>query len=157
MNAAQDKFSIPPLAKRAGGLLVVVVATVVSWLATPTGDLRLPLKLLAPLAMAFLGVLAAWASWTYHLWKRDSKRERIKEAHRMGRRLCACSETGEIMTLHYATKHSIEVYCCPRCTRFNVTYPNGDVLIADDTEFNPPLPKKAHGAWLDQSRAQRSR
>ena len=155
MNDDLHTSAIPPLAKRVGGLLVVAVATLITWRATPSGDLTLPLKLLAPLSTAFLGVLAAWASWTYSLHKRDAKRARVKEAHGLGRKLCPCSESGEIMTLHHGIGHHVEVYCCPRCTRFFVSNQNGDYYIADDSEFRPPLPKKAHEAWLIQSRAQR--
>jgi hypothetical protein len=150
-----EKSSIPLLAKRVGGLLLVAGATFLVWSATPSGDLTLSLKALAPLSTAFLGVLVAWAAWTYSLYKKDQKWTRVKEAHGMGRRLCACSEIGEIMTLHHAVRHSVEVYCCPRCTRFSIVYPAGDVLIAEDTEFMPPLPKKARDAWLDQSNANR--
>lgn len=131
------------------------LGSVLAYLATPKGDLTLPLKVLAPLSTAFLGVLGAWASWTYLLWKRDSKRERIKEAHGLGRRLCPCSESGEIMTLHNGVMDGIEAYSCPNCVRYDVRRPNGEVFIADDTEFAPPLPKKVHAEWVRLSRNQR--
>ncbi len=155
MSDEQDKFSIPPLAARAGGLLLAVAATAVSWWATPTGELSLPMKPLAPIATAFLAVLAAWASWTYSLHKRNSKRERIKEAHRLGRLICHCTESGEIMTQHHAVGHSIEVYACPICTNVEIVAQRGDVLIAEDTEFQPRLPATARMHWLQRSNAQR--
>jgi hypothetical protein len=104
---------------------------------------------------AFGALLLVWASWTYDLWKKDSKRNRIKEALAMKRRLCACTESGEIMTYHHGIMHDVEVYSCPNCVRYDVMRPSGDVFIADDSEFAPSLPKKVHTEWLRKSRNQR--
>ena len=147
----KNTFSIPPIAKRAGGLLVVAAATFLAYLATPKGDLTLSLKVLAPLSTAFLGVLGTWASWTYLLWKRDSKRERIKEAYGMGRLICHCDETGEIMTLHHGVVVPVEAYACPQCTRFELHNLTGVTCIAEDTVFAPPLPPKVRAEWVSRS------
>ena len=146
---------MPPLLKGGLGFLAVAASTVLAWRATPTGDLTLPTKLLAPLATAFVGILAAWASWTYSLHNRNSKRELIKDALSKGRLICHCTESGEIMIQHHAVGHSIEAYACPVCTNVEIVAQRGDVLIAEDTEFQPRLPATARMHWLQRSNAQR--
>jgi len=138
-----------------GASLVVLAPMLISLIADTKGDLTVKAQTALPVLGALGSVFAAWGWWTISLVRKDSKRERIKEAVSMGRKMCACTKTGEIMTLHHAVEHSIEVYCCSSCTRFNIVFPVGSVAIGDDTEFRPPLPENAHRAWLDQSRAGR--
>jgi len=142
-----------PVAKAACVLLGTGLATTAAWWATPKGDLILPLKLAAPIAAALGSFLVAWVSWTYLLWKRDTKRERITDALKKGRLICHCSEEGEIMTLHHELRNGdIEAYTCPVCGHFEVVYPVGEVLIDETVEFQPTLPATARLKWLNKSR-----
>ena len=147
--------SMPPLLRGVLVFLGVSASTASAWLATPTGDLLLSAKLLAPVATAFGALLLLWASWTYSLWKRDSKWERSKDARAQGRLMCDCTKSGEIMTQHHALGHSMDVYACPVCTNIEVVHPKGTVLISDDVQFRPPLPATARQHWFKESRANR--
>ena len=150
-----SKPAMPPLLKGVLVFLGVSASAATAYLVTASGDLILPAKLIFPICTAFGALILAWASWSYGIWVRDSKRQRVKDAHGLGRRLCACTESGEILTYHHDIAHSIEVYSCPNCTRYDVRTPNGEVFIAEDMEFIPPLPKKVHDAWLTKSSNQR--
>ena len=59
-------------------------------------------------------MLYAWALWTYSLWKKDNKIERVRVARLDGRQVCDCSEIGEIMI---QTRDDIVnlIYKCPLC------------------------------------------
>lgn len=155
MKENKSNFSISPIVVNLGGFFLVSISTFIAWLATPTGDVVIQIKTIAPTATAFMGVLGSWAVWTYRLWRRDSVRERIRDAISKGRLICHCTESGEIMTQHYGVGHGIELLACPRCENINITSPRGEVFIADETEFRPPLPRVAHERWLQRSRAQR--
>ena len=146
---------MPPLLKGVLIFLGVLTSAGMAYLTTPSGDLILPASPTLAIVTAFGALLLVWASWTYDLWKKDSKRNRVKEALAMKRKLCACTESGEIMIYHHGIMDGIEVYSCPNCVRYDVIRPNGDVYIADDTQFVPPLPKKVHDEWLRKSRNQR--
>lgn len=155
MSDDLSKTSMPPLLKGVLIFLGVSVSAGIAYLTSPSGDLILPASLTLAIMTAFGALLLVWSSWTYNLWKKDSKRNRVKEAHAMRRRLCACTESGEIMTYHHGIMDEIEVYSCPNCVRYDVIRPNGDVFIADDTKFAPPLPNKVYAEWIRKSRNQR--
>ena len=82
-------------------------------------------------------ILYAWASWTYSLHKRDSKRELVRDARTQGRPICDCTPTGEIMLFReVAERTDIQFYQCPHCKRHQyLRY--GDVTLAPDTKFVP--------------------
>jgi hypothetical protein len=126
-------------------------------LADAKGDLTIKMQSAILLLGALGSVLTAWGWWTVSLVSKDSKREKLKEAHRVGRRLCACTESGEILTLHHSVQAGvdIEVYACQVCARIDILRPVGEVSITVDTEFKPTLPKNAHLAWLRKSSAGR--
>ncbi len=57
-------------------------------------------------------------SWGFRLWLRDQKRERIRFAKEQGRRICTCTETGEIFVAdpqRYGANEKIEI--CLACHR----------------------------------------
>jgi hypothetical protein len=127
------------------------MTTVLGWLAGSSQTLPVPAKPATALLGALIGLALLWAKWTHALWKLSSKRERIRDALSMGRPICHCSESSEIMTQHHALEHSIDVYACPVCKNFEIVHPKGSVLIAENTEFRPPLPATVRQHWLNQS------
>lgn len=42
-------------------------------------------------------MLYAWAVLPVSLWRKDSKRSKIREAKELGRPICGCTEAGQIM------------------------------------------------------------
>jgi hypothetical protein len=143
------------LLSRIGGFLAVSAPMAAGLFANAKGELPIQMQLAIPLLGAFVSVLVAWGWWTISLVRKDSKRGKIKEAHGVGRMLCACTESGEILTLHHSINADILVYACPVCARIDILRPNGEVSITVDTEFKPTLPKNAHLAWLRKSSAGR--
>jgi hypothetical protein len=70
--------------------------------------------ILTCVASAFVGL----GSWALRLWLRDLKRARIRFAKEQGRRICTCTQTGEIFIAdpqRYSANEKIEV--CPACHR----------------------------------------
>jgi len=65
-----------------------------------------------------VALLVGIVSYTYQLWRRDSKRARIKFAKEMGRQICGCTDTGEIMLLDTKDTTPSRVFVCPKCKAF---------------------------------------
>ena len=151
-----SKPAMPPLLRGVLVFLGVSASAATAYLVTASGDLILPARLLVPVCTAFGALLLVWASWTYHLWVRDSKREVIKDAISKGRLTCDCTKEGEIMlSQHCETNPEIDVYTCHACGRLEIVSPAGAVLISEDTKFSPPLPATARQKWLQSSHARR--
>ena len=151
-----SKTAIPPLLKQIGISLALAVSTWVGLAVSVTGSLTLQKQWLVLIGTAGVGILGAWASWTYLLWVCDSKREVIKDAIAKGRLTCDCTKEGEIMlSQHCDTNMELDVYTCHACGRLEVVSPAGSVLISEDTKFSPPLPATARQKWLQSSRARR--
>src|SRR5437870_5351474 len=77
-------------------------------------DLLLPKSVLTGAGTVLLGLL----SYLVVLWRRERKRERIRFAKEMGRRICTCSEEGEVfiaLPSKSTDTHKVEV--CPSCRR----------------------------------------
>ena len=83
--------------------------------------MQLPKAWLLRVLGSAVAVALAWGSYTYQLWQRDSKRARIKFAKEMGRQICGCTETGEIMLLDTEDTTPARVYVCPVCKSFHVS------------------------------------
>lgn len=144
-----------PVLSGAAKALAIVVLSAVGWWAGPSQVLQIPAQPASAILCALMGIVGVCATWTYSLWKANTKRERVKAARSEGRPICHCTESGEIMIQHHAVAHSIDVYACPVCTNIEVVHPKGSVLIAEDTNFLPPLPATARQHWLTQSHANR--
>jgi predicted RNA-binding Zn-ribbon protein involved in translation (DUF1610 family) len=104
------------------GLCTLLCTVLGIWLSgrlSPQGDLPLSKATLSSIgsgaATVFLGLLA----YTYQLWRRDRKRERIRFAREMGRHICGCTEAGEIMLLKQTPTPGRE-YVCPKCGEFQI-------------------------------------
>lgn len=72
-------------------------------------------------------ILLGLVSYLAILWQRDLKRARVKFARESGRRICPCTETGEIM-LHYrhtepGSDSSIPAIRCPACKNWEIYDP----------------------------------
>jgi hypothetical protein len=81
------------------------------------GDVTLSKETILKLSGWVVSSVVVLAAYVYQLRKRDSKRERIKFAKEMGRRICPCTEEGEIMLLKDSGIPANE-YECPRCKAF---------------------------------------
>ena len=82
MSDEEPKSSIPRLWRSIGTATLILAGTVVASLATPTGELLLPTKLLAALGTSSAGILAAGISLTWYLWKQTSdSRLRMRFEH----------------------------------------------------------------------------
>jgi len=99
------------------GLITLLSSGLSIWIAgklSPQGELPLSKQLLWEIGsgagMVFLGLI----SYTLILWKRDQKRERIRFAREMGRHICPCTETGEIM-LQTEHEQAASTFVCPKC------------------------------------------
>lgn len=153
---APSKFAMPPLLKGALIFLGVLASGGMAYLKTPSGDLTLPASPTIPIVSAFGALLLVWIGLTYSLWRRDWKREVIKDAISKGRLTCDCTKEGEIMlSQHSTTNMELDVYTCHACGRLEVVSPAGAVLICEDTKFSPPLPATARKKWLQESNAKR--
>lgn len=152
----ENPRNIKPLLSATGQGLIVVMTTLAGFLAGPSDKIELPARLTTSVLGALLGIVGVWGYWTFSLWKRDSKREQIKDAISKGRIICHCTEDGEILTFHCGLGGSgVDVYCCKVCGNYHVTHPAGETLISDHTQFNPPLPERSRKAWLEHSRRSR--
>jgi len=148
--------SIPPPIKGILIFLGVSGSGLLGWMTRETGEILIPAKPLTAILSASGALILTWASWTYFLWKRDSKRERISDALRKGRLICHCTPDGEIMTQHHHEgTSSIDAYACPACGNYEVVHPPGAVLIAEETAFKPNLPASARMKWLNDSSRQK--
>ena len=74
-------------------LLAAAATTILADRLTASGDLLVPKSVLTGAGTALLGLL----SYLLILWKRDCQRERVRFARESGRRICTCTEIGEIM------------------------------------------------------------
>lgn len=115
--------------------------------------------LAAAIAAGVWTILYGWAVWSYYLWKRDSKRERVKDALEKGRLVCPCTETGEVMTYHHSNTHgsTIAYWACPNCENCELVQPNGTVLLSQETVFRPKLPGRVHRSLLRSAEEERRR
>lgn len=102
-----------------GTLLATVCTTLLARQVTPQGDVLLSKATLTSTGTGAVTVFVGLLSYLAILWRRDQKRERIRFAKEMGRRICNCSETGEIMTETKVVvpESGLEVWAlvCPRC------------------------------------------
>jgi hypothetical protein len=107
-------------------------------------------ELSAGIAAGVGTLLYAWGVWTYSLLKRDTKRERVKDALEKGRLVCPCTETGEVMTYHHSNTYgsTISYWACPNCENCELVEPNGSVLISGETIFHPPMPGRVHRSLI---------
>ena len=113
--------SRPLLSATLQGLGVVATTLAGLWVG-PTGDWQLPAKPTTAIAGALVGILGVWVKWTYDLWKRDSKFEKVRAARTDGRLICDCSESGEIM-LMAEQNGSCNVFRCPKCRSVDMRKP----------------------------------
>lgn len=100
-----------------GALALWFLSSVASRHLTSTAEAAVPKELLLDTA-AFVVLLVGWLfSWLFVYRRRDSRRERIHFAREHGRKICPCTELGEIMELR--TKHSphgtFDAIACPKC------------------------------------------
>lgn len=128
------------IAKHAIGLLV---STIAAGLSTRLPDIGHHIeqhpKATFGVAAAAGMMLYAWAAWTFHLWKRDSKRERVAAARAQGRPVCNCTDTGEIMR-YLEAKHRADLnfYRCPACGRNQFSKENeGSFHMPPDDKLRP--------------------
>jgi hypothetical protein len=104
------------------------------WIAnisSPKGVMELQSKTVSEIVGAVSVLFVGVISYTYQLWRRDRKRERVRFAREMGRHICGCTDTGEIMLLKDRSKMSSE-YECPRCKSWKCDF--------IDTTMFPPKP-----------------
>jgi hypothetical protein len=84
--------------------------------ASPQGELSFQKEPLLKISGWLVTVLASWIAYTIHLVKRDRRRERIRFARDIGRRICSCTEEGIITILNPdRTILALKVESCPRC------------------------------------------
>lgn len=146
MSDDKEPLSLPPLLRGVLGLLGVSAVALASWPAAPSGDWTLPAKVLIPIGTAGGSLFLVWAAWTYQLWKRDSQREKVRDAEARGLPVCPCRYPGEIMTYHHSNTHgsTIAYWACPHCENCHLSEPAGTVPISHETAFRPPLPRRVH-------------
>lgn len=98
-------------------LLSTGLANLIASKASPQGFVQLKaetlLRILLDTGTVFLGLL----SYLIVLWLRDLKRERVRFARETGRKICQCTETGEIMLLRTRQGEggSFDAPTCPKC------------------------------------------
>jgi len=60
-------------------------------------------------------ILYGWGLLTVSLWRKDSKRSKIREAKELGRPICGCTEAGEIMLATDWGTSFLRDHECPIC------------------------------------------
>ena len=101
-----------------GTLLLGALGVYVSHHTTSTGEVAFPKQLLIDTAVV-VGLSVVWlASWLLVYRNRDSNRDRIKFARENGRKICQCTELGEIMVFRPRKGIGDEFFdamVCPKC------------------------------------------
>jgi ribosomal protein L32 len=59
-------------------------------------------------------------AWSY--WKKEQKRDRIRFAKEMGRKICTCTESGEITLLDKVVIEGMYAGSVVRCPKCNAAY-----------------------------------
>jgi hypothetical protein len=110
-----------------GTLLLAGLAAYLAHRSNSTGEVAVRKDTLIGIASFGVGLLGWLSSWWVVYLRRDTKRERVRHAKDTGRRICPCTETGEIM-LHYRhtepdSQGAIPAIRCPRCKHWEVYDP----------------------------------
>ena len=108
-STMKETLKWPLVTLLSGGFLHLVARQT-----SPQGTTELETKTLLESVAWLVSVFLGLGAWTYQLWKRDRKRERVKDATSLGRRICPCSETGEIMVRvdGYIEHDTLRCPCC---------------------------------------------
>jgi hypothetical protein len=101
------------------GLSTLLIAGLSIWTASklsPKGELPIPEHILWEAGSAIGVIYLGLISYTYQLWRRDRKRERVRFAREMGRPVCGCTTDGAVMLVDPKQSNQFEkVYVCPIC------------------------------------------
>jgi hypothetical protein len=113
--------------KEARSSLLTLILLSLGWglpeAVSPSGQMTLTkeqaLKVVGVMVALVIGIF----SYTYQLWQRDRKRERVRFAREHGRPICPCTETGEITEVRHVRGRDgplgrgqeFDAFVCPEC------------------------------------------
>ena len=104
-------------------LLIGVISTVLSSIASPHGDVTLPKDTLIKVTGWVVAIFVGLGAFTIHLWRRDRHSERVKAARERNVPICGCQSEGVIMLrITFPPNPMLDRYECPRCTNFKVIH-----------------------------------
>ena len=128
MSFATPMSNKSELSSATGALLLAVLGVYASHHTTNIGEVALPKELVVDTAVV-VGLSVLWlVSWLVVFWRRDTKRARVRFARESGRKICSCTEVGEIMELRLKrTEHgNFDALVCPKC---DIWCPPDDPMI----------------------------
>ena len=102
-----------------GALLLTGLTAYATHHSTSTGEVPIPKEFLIDISV-LVALLVSWlVYWLIVYICRDMKREKVRHAKEMGRKICPCTETGEIM-IHITRQQpgrdqTYSVLHCPKC------------------------------------------
>jgi hypothetical protein len=117
--------------EEARSFLPAATLALLAWLwpgkVSPSGTVTLTKEEALRTVVVLVALFGGVCSYAYQMWKHQRKRERIRFAREMGRRICNCSETGEIMVEIMKKDEQLNMrgygLRCPRCKVEEFTAP----------------------------------
>jgi len=112
----------PRLQLPLGTLLLGILGTLIVGKASKAGTVTLQTDTAIAIAGFAISVICCLGTYAFQLWRMDNKRERVKFAKEMGRKICPCTNTGEIM-IHCTMKNpdtgrDFNVIKCNHCGKW---------------------------------------